>query len=234
MPNSLGVLRHHPRSARCFPDRDWVSSGRWSGCCDRPRPASSPAREPCGRSRAGPRRPAARSPRGPDGGRYRAGRCRHRLRAPDGRSRSCRTAWSGFLSDMMSGLEQGFESENAVARRQAARRASSRESGRRQPAEEAPGQTTAIVENDARRDYLAISKHSNPIAHEVSKRDMRLRRPPDHLLSDDRVTRATKKRGREPALFVRTMAARNYSPTAAARSVFFSTMRADLPRRLRR
>jgi hypothetical protein len=37
-----------------------------------------------------------------------------------------------------------------------------------------------------------------------------------------------------PALFVNITATRNYSPTAAARSVFFSTMRADLPRRLRR
>jgi hypothetical protein len=55
--------------------------------------------------------------------------------------------------------------------------ASSRESRRCQPAEEAPGQTAAVVENDARRDGLAIWKHSNLIAHEVSKCDMRLPPP---------------------------------------------------------
>ena len=53
-----------------------LASGRWSARCDRPRPASSPARAPCGRSCAGLRRPAGSSPRGRDGGRYRAGRCR--------------------------------------------------------------------------------------------------------------------------------------------------------------
>jgi hypothetical protein len=45
-----------------------------------------------------------------------------------------------------------------------ARRASSRKRSRRQPTEEAPGQTAAIVENDARRDDLAIWKHSSHIA----------------------------------------------------------------------
>jgi hypothetical protein len=54
----------------------------------------------------------------------------------------------------------------------AARGASSREGSRRQPTEEAPGQPTAIVENDAARDGLAISEHSSDITHEVSKRDM--------------------------------------------------------------
>jgi len=38
----------------------------------------------------------------------------------------------------------------------AARWASGREGGRRQPTEEAPRQTTTVVENDARRDCLAI------------------------------------------------------------------------------
>src|SRR6478609_2135520 len=76
---------------------------------------------------------------------------------------------------MMSGLESGLKLEECdCARRNAARQASSRESGRCQPAKEAPGQTAAVVENDARRDGLAISKHSKPIARELSKRDKRL------------------------------------------------------------
>jgi hypothetical protein len=36
---------------------------------------------------------------------------------------------------------------------------SSRERRRRQPAEEAPWQTTTVVEDDPRRDGLAIRKH---------------------------------------------------------------------------
>jgi hypothetical protein len=56
----------------------------------------------------------------------------------------------------------------------AARRASGRKRRCREPAEEAPGQTAAVVENDARHDGLAIWKHSSLIAHEVPKRDMRL------------------------------------------------------------
>src|SRR5882724_5979053 len=49
----------------------------------------------------------------------------------------------------------------------AARRASSREAGRCQPTEEAPGQAAAIVENDARRDGLAISEHSSLLDHDT-------------------------------------------------------------------
>ncbi len=74
-------------------DRDSAWCDRWSARCGRPRPASSPARAPCGPRCAGLRTPAARSPRARDGGRYRAGRCRRRPRGPDGRSRSCRRAW---------------------------------------------------------------------------------------------------------------------------------------------
>src|SRR6266446_7165466 len=59
----------------------------------------------------------------------------------------------------------------------AARQPSSHESGRRQPAKEAPRQTTAVVENDARRGCLAIWKHSGLIAHTAPKRDMRLPPP---------------------------------------------------------
>jgi hypothetical protein len=78
------------------------------------------------------------------------------------------------------GLESEFEIEKCNgARRREARRASSRESCRRQPAEETPGQTATIVEDDASGHYWAIWKHSNLIAHEVSKRDMRL--PPPSL-----------------------------------------------------
>jgi hypothetical protein len=61
--------------------------------------------------------------------------------------------------------------------RHAARWMSGRKRRRRLPAEEAPGQARAVVENDARRNGWAIWKHSNLIAHEVSKRDMRLSLP---------------------------------------------------------
>jgi hypothetical protein len=40
-----------------------------------------------------------------------------------------------------------------------ARRASGRKNGRRQPTEEAPWQTAAVVEHNARSDGLAISEH---------------------------------------------------------------------------
>jgi hypothetical protein len=60
---------------------------------------------------------------------------------------------------MMSGLETGFESENAFRARSAARWPSSRERSRRQPTEKAPGQPTAIVENHARRDCLVFPQH---------------------------------------------------------------------------
>ena len=50
----------------------------------------APARGPCGRPCAGPRRPAGWSPRARGGGRCRAGRCRPAPRAPGGRPRSCR------------------------------------------------------------------------------------------------------------------------------------------------
>ena len=61
-----------------------------------------------------------------------------------------------------------------------------------------------------------------------------------HLRRDDLPNgRANKKRGLKPALFVKPDAGEDYLAAAAAvaavgRSVFFSTMRADLPRRLRR
>jgi hypothetical protein len=78
------------------------------------------------------------------------------------------------------GLESGFESKmQRRAAKGGALNASSRESRRCQPAEEAPGQTATVVENDASGHYWAIWKHSNLIAHEVSKRDMRL--PPPSL-----------------------------------------------------
>ena len=92
-----GVLRQRLDLQRRLRDRRCPWSGRWSARCGRPRPASSPARGPCGRPCASPRRPAGSSPRAPDGGRYRAGRCRPAPRAPDGRPRSCRRgcgAWS--------------------------------------------------------------------------------------------------------------------------------------------
>src|SRR5258708_39384254 len=69
--------------------------------------------------------------------------------------------------------------KRGCARRHATRYASGRKCSRRQPTEEAPGQTTAVVENDARRSYLTISEHSGLIAHQVSRRDMRL--PPPSL-----------------------------------------------------
>jgi hypothetical protein len=98
---------------------------------------------------------------------------------------------------MGSGLESGFESKNVNgARRQAARQASSRESCRRQPSEEAPGQTAAVVENDASGHDLAIWKHSNLIAHEAFKRDMRL--PPPSL---PRQRRSKKAQDGEPCAF---------------------------------
>src|ERR1700737_1182575 len=63
------------------------------------------------------------------------------------------------------------------ARRNAARGASSRKRRRRQPTEEAPGQTAAVVENDARGDGLAIWKHFCPLAHDAIRRDMRFHPP---------------------------------------------------------
>jgi hypothetical protein len=53
---------------------------------------------------------------------------------------------------------------------------SAREGGRGQPAKEAPGQTAAVVKDDAARDGLTIWKHSSLIAQQESRRDMRLRR----------------------------------------------------------
>jgi hypothetical protein len=64
-------------------------------------------------------------------------------------------------------LKAGFESENFWSRASAARRASGRKGCRRQPAEETPGQPTAVVENDAARDGLAISGHAGFIARQV-------------------------------------------------------------------
>jgi hypothetical protein len=75
-------------------------------------------------------------------------------------------------------LKAGFESDDFWSRADAAHRASGRQGCRRQPAEETPGQPTAVVENDAARDGLAIAEHFNPIAHRLSKRDMRLMPPP--------------------------------------------------------
>jgi len=69
-------------------------------------------------------------------------------------------------------LKAGFESENFWSRADAARRASGRKGCRRQPAEETPGQPTAVVENDAARDGLAMAEHGRLIAHEVSQRDI--------------------------------------------------------------
>ena len=69
----------------------WARSGRWR-CCGRPRPASCPARAPCGRPCAGPRTPAGSSPRARDGGRYRGRRCRPAAVRPRGPRRSCRRA----------------------------------------------------------------------------------------------------------------------------------------------
>jgi hypothetical protein len=66
---------------------------------------------------------------------------------------------------MVSGLESGLKSGKFKS--SAARCASGREGCRRQPTEEAPRQTTAIVENDARRDRLAVSEHVGLIAYEV-------------------------------------------------------------------
>jgi len=71
-------------------------------------------------------------------------------------------------------LKAGFESENFWLRGNAAHRTSGRKGCRRQPAEETPGQPTAVVENDAARNGLAVCEHFNPIAHSLSKRDMRL------------------------------------------------------------
>jgi hypothetical protein len=64
-------------------------------------------------------------------------------------------------------LKAGFESENFWSRADAAHRASGRQGCRRQPAEETPGQPTAVVENDAARDGLAIAEHGRLIAHQV-------------------------------------------------------------------
>src|SRR6476620_835193 len=117
---------------------------------------------------------------------------------------------------MMSGLESGLKLEECDgARRNAARQASSRESGRCQPAKETPGQTAAVVENDARCDGLAIAKHSKTKARELSKRDKRSR---------PRQTQQ-KSAALSPRFFLKSDAGENYSPTAAARSCF-STMRA--------
>src|ERR1700722_951927 len=71
--------------------------------------------------------------------------------------------------------------------------ASSPESCRLQPAEETPGQTAAVAENDRTRDGLAIWKHSNLITHEVSKRDMRL--PPPSLQANGSAHSAGAKAG---------------------------------------
>ena len=95
-PEQLGVLGEIGDLRRRSPDRDWAGCGRRSARCDRPPPASSPARAPCGRTAAALRTPAATSPHGRCGGRCRAGRCRPAARRPDGRPRSCRrgcAAW---------------------------------------------------------------------------------------------------------------------------------------------
>src|SRR5260370_33658779 len=103
--------------------------------------------------------------------------------------------------------------------------------GRETP-EEAAGQARAIVDHD-RRDKLAsdglIWNHFKFLTQGQPPRQSIDRR----WLPLDRYA-ATKKRGVKPALFIKSFAAGIYSPTAAARSVFFSTMRADLPRKLRR
>jgi hypothetical protein len=65
-----------------------------SARCDRRRRASFQAHGPCGRSCAGLRRPAARSPRGPGGGRCREDRCRRPVGRPCGRPRSCRREYA--------------------------------------------------------------------------------------------------------------------------------------------
>ncbi len=155
--------RPAPRSARCFPDRDWAWCGRWSGRCGRRRRASFPARAPCGRWRAGLRRPAARSPRAPDGGRYRAGRCRHRLRA---------TRWSfQILSYRVVGLDMSVSSKMKFCEGELQARIRARAAGRQrsiklrsvssdvaevvEASEEPAGQPRAIVDDDAARRPVA-------------------------------------------------------------------------------
>jgi hypothetical protein len=71
-------------------------------------------------------------------------------------------------------LKADFESENFSSRGNTAQSASGCKGCRRQPAEETPGQPTSVVENDAARNGLAVCEHFNPIAHRLSKRDMRL------------------------------------------------------------
>jgi hypothetical protein len=61
---------------------------------------------------------------------------------------------------MGSGLESGLKLDAKMqSRANAARQASGRKNGRCQPTEEAPGQTAAVVEDDAGSDGLAISEH---------------------------------------------------------------------------
>jgi len=79
---------------------------------------------------------------------------------------------------MVSGLESGLKKEMQLrAAKGGAGRASGRKRRRRQPTEEAPGQTPAVVEHDARREGLAIQKHFNLLAQRVSRREMRLPSP---------------------------------------------------------
>ena len=72
-----GIFGHHPHLLDALPDPDRAWSDRWSGCCDRP-PQRLFRRVHFAPSRASLRTPAGTSPRGRDGDRYRAGRCRHR------------------------------------------------------------------------------------------------------------------------------------------------------------
>src|SRR5258706_5514820 len=102
----------------------------------------------------------------------------------------------------------------------------------RKPPEEAAGQARAIVDHD-RRDSLTsdglIWNHCKFLTQGQPPRQSIDRR----WLPVDRYA-ATKKRGVSPRFSSNPQQAENHSPTAAARSVFFSTMRADLPRKLRR
>ena len=98
MPNSLAFLRQRLDLDAAFRIGDALLAvgGRHVVVDDGERLLR--ARAPCGRSCAGPRRPAGSSPRGRDGGRYRAGRCRPAARRPDGRPRSCRRACAAWPS----------------------------------------------------------------------------------------------------------------------------------------
>ena len=118
-PKSRGVLGQRLDLDAALVVVDALGCGRSSARCGRRRPASSPARAPCGPTCAGPRTPAGSSPRGRGGGRCRAGTCRRPGARRRDRRRSCRrVSWPCRVSSQMGReIAAGAASANPPAQR---------------------------------------------------------------------------------------------------------------------